>query len=492
MNKEEVKTKFKKFADTTTFHAITNVVNAENALIRYVWVFFILIMTSLCFVEVVKNLKDYYKYEVDTVVEIVNENEFEFPTLTFCNLQICGFKDYDFQSYLKKYKQDEFEKFGTDQASIIDEKLRKNNTKTSFFSAKEIFLRKYDDNELMKILNKNKTSINAMLLSCKFGDGDCREEDFEFFQMGEFSKCYKFNSGLGFSGDALAFKNTTKFGKNYGFRMELYVGSQEECKSPLTSISGLVIYAHNHTYTLTEEDNGLQVQPGTEVTIAIDRTYVKKLSFPYSDCFESLDKVDKQNQDLIIRTINLTKIYTQQYCLQLCFQDFLIHFCDCYDHTLPNFSPSGKNACSKFIDSLYNCQYLIKRLFYNGKNDEHCLKSCPKECDYIRYDTTISNTKYPAKGYFEFMEGYYNGSFDSKIENGSLQANSILAVSVFYTSSSYTKITEVPSLAFYDLLPNIGGTMGLFLGISVLSFVEIVEIIIEFLTMLLKGLIGKK
>jgi len=35
--------------------------------------------------------------------------------------------------------------------------------------------------------------------------------------------------------------------------MELYVGSQNECRSPLSTISGLAVYVHNSTYTLTEE-----------------------------------------------------------------------------------------------------------------------------------------------------------------------------------------------------------------------------------------------
>lgn len=179
----------------------------KRNVMRVIWLIFLIIMTCFCFIEVLKNLKDYYRYDVDTVIEITNsDDEFEFPTLTFCNLQICGFKDYDFQSYLKKYKQDENEKFGSDQGQIIDEKLRKNNTKTSFFSAKEIFLRKYDETELIKILNKNKTSIKPMLLSCRFGETSCNETEFAFFQMGEFSKCYKFNSGLDFDGKNIPLK----------------------------------------------------------------------------------------------------------------------------------------------------------------------------------------------------------------------------------------------------------------------------------------------
>jgi hypothetical protein len=153
---------------------------------------------------------------------------------------------------------------GSSQDNEIEEKLKRNNTKTSFFSAKEVFLRKYDDRELIRILNRNKTSVKGMLLSCKFGDGYCNENDFEFFQMGEFQKCWKFNSGNSFDGKAVDIKKSKRFGKNNGLQMQLYVGSQEECRSPLSSTSGLILYVHNDKYTLTEEDNGINVQPGTE------------------------------------------------------------------------------------------------------------------------------------------------------------------------------------------------------------------------------------
>jgi hypothetical protein len=229
---------------------------------------------------------------------------------------------------------------------------------------------------------------------------------------------------------------------------------------------------------LTEEDNGLQVQPGTQTDIAVDRMFVKKHSKPYSDCFEQKVSENLQRSDvdseLIFRTINLTGIYTQQYCLQLCYQNFLIEFCDCYDHILPNFNPPDKQPCPKFIDSLYNCQYLIKRLFYNGKNDGHCLKDCPKECDYIKYDTTISNSEYPSDSYLEYLNAYLPDNFTKKgtEDEKTIDKTSLLAVNVFYPSSSYTKITEEPSVSIVtDVLPNVGGDLGLFLG-NFLCFIQ--------------------
>ena len=54
-----------------------------------------------------------------------------------------------------------------------------------------------------------------------------------------------------------------------------------------------------------------------------------------------------------------------------------------------------------------------------------------------------------------------------------------MQVILFYGSLSYTISTELPQMNFVSLLANIGGNLGLFLGVSVFSLCEIVEIFIE-------------
>lgn len=154
-------------------------------------------------------------------------------------------------------------------------------------------------------------------MSCKLDDEPCDPEKFEFFQLGEFNKCFKFNSGKYDADKAYNISRVNKFGKNHGFKMELYVGSQNECKSPLSTISGLVVYVTNRTYTLTEEDNALQIQPGIQADIMVERTFISKLPYPFSDCFRTVEELGKKPSQLLTRTIEYSKIYTQQYCLQV-------------------------------------------------------------------------------------------------------------------------------------------------------------------------------
>ena len=56
---------------------------------------------------------------------------------------------------------------------------------------------------------------------------------------------------------------------------------------------------------------------------------------------------------------------------------------------------------------------------------------------------------------------------------------STLGVSVYFDALESTNIEESPQIEFVDLIAGIGGTLGLFLGISVLSLFEFVEIFLE-------------
>ena len=59
--------------------------------------------------------------------------------------------------------------------------------------------------------------------------------------------------------------------------------------------------------------------------------------------------------------------------------------------------------------------------------------------------------------------------------------NSVVRVYVFYDTFSYIKSTEKEtSGSILDLASNIGGILGLFLGVSVLSLFELIEVIIEY------------
>jgi len=199
------------------------------------------------------------------------------------------------------------------------------------------------------------------------------------------------------------------------------------------------------------------IKPGYHANIALERTLISKLPQPYSDCF-SIDS-DSEMNELVSGTLQFSEVYTQQYCLQLCFQRFLERICGCYDNSVPNYRSDKYEACPKFVDSLYNCQYLVKRIFYNGENDNECFEKCPKECETIQFKTTVSYSSYPTYAYLQRLRQYKRGNSSDNIE---FSNKSVLSFNIYYNSDKYMEINEEPDMLWIDLIPEVGGKVKLF------------------------------
>lgn len=65
-------------------------------------------------------------------------------------------------------------------------------------------------------------------------------------------------------------------------------------------------------------------------------------------------------------------------------------------------------------------------------------------------------------------------------------------VNIYYDEIKYTVMEESPAMEIIDLIANVGGTLGLFLGVSFLSFAEIAELIFEIIVITLRKLVCTK
>ena len=62
--------------------------------------------------------------------------------------------------------------------------------------------------------------------------------------------------------------------------------------------------------------------------------------------------------------------------------------------------------------------------------------------------------------------------------------NSLLAFNIYYQDLSYSEITQIPKSDIIDLVSGMGGLLGLFIGVSFLSFAEVIEVILEIIFIL--------
>jgi hypothetical protein len=92
----------------------------------------------------------------------------------------------------------------------------------------------------------------------------------------------------------------------------------------------------------------------------------------------------------------------------------------------------------------------------------------------------MSTLDYPSVTFFDSIRNsskfYTNVSLEKYKE-------SHLVLNVYYPSVEYTEIVEIPKTNFLDLIANLGGVLGIFLGFSIFSLVEFAELIIRVLSL---------
>ena len=155
--------------------------------------------------------------------------------------------------------------------------------------------------------------------------------------------------------------------------------------------------------------------------------------------------------------------------------------CGCY---LEPASPLWSNISYLSVLQLM-CGQKVYSSYFRGNIQELC-SECPVECDSESFYLSSSTSVYPTPNRFTSLI-----SKDVKPINMFKQNNysndvmytefrrSTIALNIFYDDLKYTEITEEIKTSLADLVSSLGGTLGLFLGMSFLSLVEFIEMFLE-------------
>jgi len=306
-------------------------------------------------------------------------------------------------------------------------------------------------------------------------------EHFEKIQSKKGDIYYKFNSGKNINGTPIKLKKQKVIGYYGGLTAEVFLGRPDQFlakKTPDTHTSSFKIYIHNLSLSAVEStENPIKLTPGLSTELKIKRIFKEILPYPYNNC---LKDVSSSYNSLLVKHI-LTKtnsLYRQKDCFHLCQTQYMINNCNL---TVSlgfiwevNWRKDNKWPCAN--DSYF--EFLSKNL------NDLCLNDCPTECDSIEFDIQVMTSKFPSQAYaFELMNNSqiksnyppgYNTTLDDLRE-------SMVQFSVYYTDFYYTHISQIPKQHLVDLVSNFGGLFGLFIGMSFLSFGELIELLVEVL-----------
>lgn len=282
--------------------------------------------------------------------------------------------------------------------------------------------------------------VTNFIIDCRFNNSSCY-----IFKKNRF--CYVFNSGFELVNRTLfpvSVENSTKIGATYGLKVTLET----------TFPNGrFVVYINNHS---VNADNIYRkpFSKGVETNLIIKRTFIEKLSDPFSKCQREVVFTNESTQS--------SYKYFQSECFELCRYFRVANSCNFTSQLLEvkQLYFTDKIAYFDVYRSLRgNCPSEIVKesedSLINEGIHEVCGESCPSNCDFL----------------YIHIEPRF-------ILKKSLKDNNLAYLNIYYENFEYTFIKEIPMMTSEDLFGHIGGFLGLFLGLSVLSIAEIFEFIL--------------
>ena len=415
----------------------------------------------------ISSLINYFQYQAAVQITLIQEFPTLFPAVTICNLN-------PFPNINKLENQ-------LNQSELFNpESLNSKNIAYYFVEAQENL------NRIVANLSPDEKKqaigflLNESLISCTFNNKFCDSNYFTTFFDYNNGNCYTFNGGE--NKDIL---NTTLTGSNYGLSLEILTGDPTVQTLPKTS-QGLLLVAHNQTKSLVptiQLKNGIHIPPGYDSYVSVSREFHSKLPYPYSNCIADL-QTSQTIGSVLYSYMKSTGIstYDQASCIRLCYQKVVQDTCQCYDPKYPQL----ENMTIKCLSTnQVPCVLNVTEYIFLQRNDyiNICGFDCPIECNTIDYSQSISSAFYPSEYYVSVLA---NKSYLTKFNtNGSFISlqksvrNYLVKLTVNYNQLGYKYIEEQPSKEIYTLVGEIGGQFNLFIGISILSVTEVLELLID-------------
>ena len=465
---------------SSSAHGLPNIIRSKIIFLKIFWAFFFLISFGYCSCTIIKTINSYLNKDCVTNIDVIREIPTEFPAVSICNLNIYGtdFAKNILNNLIPK-EQNSF-KFKT-----ISEAFNYSNQ--YFFLFQSIVLNTNVTNEERKNLS---LSLEDFLIYCEYGFELCNIDKFDWFYDKFYGNCFTFNNGRNSIGKNFPIYNVSQGGIFKSLKLLLYLGNQSDIPE-LVQSSGVHVFIHNKS-VMPNSFEGVDASNGEQTNIIISRLFESKLEYPYSDCKSNLNSPDAFDSDIFRATFDFRKYYTQKDCFEGCLQREINTKCYCSASLFVRIN--DLKDCEN--PSEISCAMIAADDFYNQDINTKCSPYCPRECDSITYSLSVSHSFFPNPKFSDFLISHptIQTKFqlaktltnDTKLfTNDSVYIDkdelkkSLAMININYDDVKYTKVSQIPKMTFEDLLANIGGQLGLFIGISFLSFVEIIDTLIQ-------------
>ncbi|XP_067679108.1 acid-sensing ion channel 2-like [Haliotis asinina] len=472
---------FTYFAETTSFMGIPKIWASPRLVFKIMWTLFFLGATTVMIIQLVELFTTFNKYPIKTSVKL-GFTALPFPAVTICNMNPIKLSQAKWLSCeLQKTLQLPTEHQSEECANITDTLNLNEFTETEYlcdesgcyeeevggldtFYVRRELIAHYLAAEEIEVRKAVGHDLETMLLECSLNGRSCDASNFTEFLSNDLGNCFTLKSkGL----------QSTKSGPESGLSMVINLESEEFIDTFKTGY-GLRVVIHDNGTRPFPGSEGFTVSANSETSIAMKLVTIQRLGGKYGKC----------NDSQIFKT-KFGVPYTERACREFCQRNLVIDVCKCRPEDESQLNSSVK-ICNN--NKEWNCQDRVhnKYVLDSGKGVNLC--NCGTPCVEKVYQTSLSSRHWPVLKHIRELEqqacriqpgspkcSYNNYDFD----NIDIRTASFLKLKVYFESLNFESIKEEP---FYDterFLSDIGGTMGLWIGASVLSLAEFLEILFE-------------
>ena len=433
----------KKFMESATLHGFGRIFTSKSRLSRLFWLCFMLCFSGLLGYHLYLILSRYFSNLSVFKDETIIASEMEFPAITICGPTLSNSKHTEFTKH-------------SNLSSSFGEVDPANDLMENF----QIFANIGTKEKLHNLTGDREDFLLKKLDACFFGLMQyCNyTTDYEEVLVLLRGYCHRFNPR--------GTIRQKRSGSEYGFSIILFLNTSDMMPDSYVKNGDAleIIIQHHSEYPFI--DTGTVLVPTGQLShIQIQKTETERMQAPYpSKC------TNGKGVELVF-----PGEYTTTNCLESCFITKSTKICSGMDFYGHAFLPKEKHKrLAKTADEA-RC---LDEVYFNLSKSNFSECNCALPCFETKYQNSVSYSKWPATVDLPSYKEKFSKALglNASTMTDDYLRNNFMKISIFYPDMTYRRMKEEKKHSFEGLVSDVGGQMGIWLGASVFSIIELMYV----------------
>ncbi|XP_066920287.1 acid-sensing ion channel 1C-like [Clytia hemisphaerica] len=416
--RKKIKEHTEEFIGNSTLHGFHYCFDKRYRFRRIIWILVVMGSIGMLLQKLFEAGQKYFDRPFTSTSTVINPEKMKFPAVSLCNINDFRMSKLEGTTFLKIMK-------GELHYSILSGPDYANASKQANHRLQNMLM-----DCTVNFMQQNKSIAK------------CSPANFSTFYQSQGEKCFTINSGNVNS----HFADLSEGGRKKSLEMILDLEHYDYFDKNDVGVR-LIIHDQDETPI---RFSGVALPPGFTSYVEVGKTETINLKKPYKTACDS-------------RKLDYFSVYSENACWLEKLTKFVTKKCHCKD----GFMPGTERVCS--VSELFNCTWPNWEAFKSIPKEE---VDCPVACKVTDFNTLISYAQFPSN---RIADIYAEQKFKLKgttMEKRKFVRDNLLRIVIYYEKMTYKRITQAPSYDTMILLGDIGGQLGLFLGTSILTYLE--------------------